>query len=75
MVTICLVEHLYLLCVVIVPVGNIVDVQPVVLQVEPGVRPTAPHLHRKYFNPKVEINISRELTRLVSMLRKEDFNY
>ena len=58
MVTICLIDHLYLLGVVIVPVGHIVDVQPVVLQVQPGVRPTAPHLLRKfcqkYFNPNTK---------------------
>ena len=75
MVTICLVEDLYLLGVVIVPVGHVVHVQPVVLQVQPGVRPPAPHLHGKYFNPKVSINFSTELTRMVSMVLREDFNY
>ena len=56
MITICLVEHLYLLGVVIVPVGHVVHVQPVVLQVQPGVRPPAPYLYRKYFtrNPTTE---------------------
>ena len=48
MIPICLVEDLYLLGVVIVPVGNVVDVQPVVLQVQTGIRPTAPNLCRKY---------------------------
>ena len=74
MVTICLTDHLYLLGVLIVPVGHVVDVQSVVLQVEPRVRPTAPQLYRKYFNQKVEINFSRQLTMMVSMVRKEDFH-
>ena len=44
MVTICLVHHLDLLGVIIVPVGHIVNVELVVLEVEPGVWPTSPDL-------------------------------
>ena len=44
MVTFCLIHHLDLLGVIIVPVGHIIDVELVVLEVEPGVWPTSPDL-------------------------------
>ena len=73
MVTICLVDHLYLLGVVIVPVGHIVDVQPVVLQVQPGVRPTTPYLLRKFCQKYFILN-NKSATEFFNRTDKDSFH-